>query len=81
MSKEKAYEMGATLARVADCTDRLTICTKKLTDSTAKLTDKIYVLQLAVMMLAQKAGVDGIELMEDAQRVYDVERLNHQIND
>ena len=74
MNKEKAYEMGATLAKVADRTDRLTICIDRVTD-------KLCVLQVAVMMLAQKAGVDGIELMEDAQRVYDVERLNRQLDD
>ena len=74
MNEERAYEIGATLAKAAHNTDRLTNCVDKLTD-------KLFVLQLAVMMLAQKAGVDGIELMEDAQRVYDVERLNRKIND
>ena len=43
-------------------------------------TDKLCVLQIAVVMLAQKTGVDAIELMEDAQRVYDVERLNRKID-
>jgi len=37
-----------------------------------RLLDGHCVLRLAVMMLAQKAGVDAIELMEDAQRTYDM---------
>ena len=74
MNEEKVREMEATLAKVADCTDRMTTCIDRVTD-------KLCVLQLAVMMLAQKTGVDGIELMKDAQRVYDVERLNRKIND
>ena len=44
-------------------------------------TDKLCVLQIAVVMLAQKAGIDAIELMEDAQRVYDIERLNRKMDD
>ena len=45
-----------------------------------RLTDKQCVNQIALIMLAQKAGIDSIELMKDAQRVYDVERLNRKID-
>ena len=54
---------------------------KKLGYCTDRVTDMLCVLRIAMIMLAQKTGVDSIELMKDAQRVYDVERLNRKMDD
>ena len=74
MNEERAYEIGATLAKVAHQTESLTICIDRMTD-------RLCVLQIAVMTLAQKAGVDSLELMKGAQHVYDVERLNRKMDE